>query len=106
MVYLHDSLGGEQKLIDFGKTREEQIHLMGLLDSLKKDTLETLEIYDTKKIKGVKVPIFEIILKDLRLFYIQNKEDICIIHISHKQKNKTERKDIHTAESWAIRYLK
>lgn len=106
MYNIHTSLGGELKLIKFANTTEEKVSLLELLKSLDRDTIGTLETCVTKKIKGVKYPIFEIVLGDLRLFYIQSKGDICILHIARKQKNKTELKDVKKAEMRAGSILK
>lgn len=94
MVYFHTTLKGEESLLNFTNSKEEKTDLTELLAALQVDTIGTLEIEDTKKIKTLKAPVFEIRKNNLRIFYIQSKEDICLIHISRKQKNKTEKKDL------------
>lgn len=101
MVYIHKTLRGMNGILSFAKTKRDKVRLTGLLEELKEDTLRTLEAHTTEKMKATKNKIYEITLGKMRIFYVQEGVDICIVHLSYKQKNKTERKDIETADDRA-----
>lgn len=101
MVYIHKALRGMNGILSFAKTKNDKVRLVAILAELTEDTLGTLEIKTTEKIKGTKNKVSEIILGSMRIFYVQEGADICIVHLSYKQKNKTERKDIETADNRA-----
>ena len=63
-----------------------------LFDSLSKDVHGTLELEETRKLKGIKGvnKAFEIKKGNMRIFYTLVNDDIHILHTSIKQKNKTE----------------
>lgn len=98
MYYIHDSLRGMNELISCTKTINDKVSIIALLNSLEKDTLATLEVKTTKKMKGTKNKFCEIVEDSMRIFYCQQGEDITIVHFCYKQKNKTEKKDIDIAD--------
>jgi phage-related protein len=101
MFYIHDALRGMNGILSFTKTNTDKVLIFELLDSLGNDTLATLESETTKKMRATKNKVAEISLASMRIFYVQQGSDICIVHLSYKQKNKTERKDISIADKRA-----
>ncbi|MGL4914344.1 MAG: type II toxin-antitoxin system RelE/ParE family toxin [Romboutsia sp.] len=95
---LHNALGEINDILKFANNKKERTDIIELFISLKKNVKGTLESSRTKKIKAVDVKICEIIKGSLRVFYTSYGEDIYIVHICRKQKNKTELKDIKLAE--------
>lgn len=88
-------------LISCTKTVNDKVSIIALLNSLERDTLATLEVKTTKKMKGTKNKLYEIIEDSMRIFYCQQDEDITIVHFCYKQKNKTEKKDVDIADKRA-----
>jgi len=101
MIYIHKALRGVDGVLSFARTKEDRVKLSGLYDALKIDTLGTLEVHTVEKMKATRNTIYEITLKSMRIFYVQEGSDICLVHLSYKQKNKTEKKDIKTADNRA-----
>lgn len=103
MVYLHKALRGKNTILDskLCKSKIDEAYLFVLIESLEEDILLTLKTYDTRKIKGSKHNVCEIKLGKLRILYILVQNDIYILHVFKKQKNKTEKMDINCAEKRA-----
>lgn len=80
---------------------KEKAAVLELLKSLYKDVHTTLEVEDTKKIKGIKGvnKAYEIRKGKVRIFYMTKGNDIHIIHACRKQKNKTEKTDLAVVET-------
>lgn len=97
MLQTYRTSGGKDVILDFINKQERRIKnsLIGLLIELDEDTLGTLGTLKTKKIKPTN--LLEIIVGDIRMFYVVNGNEICILHICYKQKNKTEKSDINRA---------
>lgn len=98
MFYIHNALRGMDGILSFTKTTRDKVLMLELINSLAKDTLGTLETQTTKKMRATKNRISEISLESMRIFYCQQGADICIVHLSYKQKNKTEKKDVSIAD--------
>ena len=97
MVYLHKSLKGLAGILkDTCKNSKDRVILIELFDSLSKDVHGTLELEETRKLKGIKWvnKAFEIKKGNMRIFYTLVNDDIHILHTSIKQKNKTEKTDL------------
>ena len=101
MLNFHKSLKG----MSAAKTNEERVNLRELFESLNADLNTTLKEETIKKIKGLSVSAWEIIVGNLRVFYVYDTPGITVVHISRKQKNKTEKPDLKIVEKRAKEIL-
>ncbi|MCQ4699175.1 type II toxin-antitoxin system RelE/ParE family toxin [Paeniclostridium sordellii] len=98
MVSLHNSIGRIENLLSFAKTRDERAAILHIVNGLQTDANSIFSSHKIKKIKGINGKAFEIIKGNLRIFYTTKNNVIIILHISRKQKNKTEQKDLNLVE--------
>ncbi|CEP46412.1 Phage-related protein [[Clostridium] sordellii] len=101
MVRLHNSIGRIENLLSFSNNKDERAAIAQILKRLGQDHVSALKMYKTKKIKAINIKAFEIVKGDLRIFYSYKGEDLVILHIARKQKNKTEQKDLKLVEQRA-----
>lgn len=96
MIKFHKSMAYKE-MIDICVTKEEKANILELLFSLSKNTISTLNMENVKKLKGkgfVKLKAFELKKGGIRIFFTIMGQDICIVHVARKQKNKIEKKDL------------
>lgn len=105
MILLDTSLGGMNAIFKNVKASKcESVNIISLFEFLKYDSIDQLQCLDTKKIRGTKNSLFEIREGSIRLFYIIKDNNIVILHVCRKQKNKTEKKDKNLADKRATKY--
>lgn len=96
MIKFHKSMAYKE-MIDICVTKKEKTSMLELLFSLSENTNLTLEIENIKKLKGksfAKLKAFELKKGVIRIFFTTIGQDIYIVHVARKQKNKTEKNDL------------